>query len=484
MANPYFNSAAVPATGSTGSSSTMRAEFAAVAAGFDKLPAMAGFGNKVVVVNAGGTALTTTGGSLSLPNDLTITGGYALTITLTGATGVTFPTTGTLATLAGTETFTNKTLNLTNNTLAGTIAQFNSACSDADFATLAGTETLTNKTLDLTSNTLAGTIAQFNSACSDADFATLAGTETLTNKTLTSPTVNTPSINTGVLTTSTVAADPSASLGVASKQYVDAHGFSTGDVKLTLKTTADTGWVLMNDGTIGSASSGATTRANTDTSDLYTLIWTNVTDQWAPVTGGRGASAAADFAANKPLALPKTLGRALAGYGVGVVTASGTDADVSTGNDTLTVLSNNTTWITGMAVVLTYTGTLTGSGISSGATLYIIRDSATTVKLATTLANAQNGSAINITGASSLAWTLTHTYTTRVLGETGGQETHAQSSSELLAHAHTTSGGAGGGAQFYKIGDASSPTTSSSAGGNAAMNVMQPTLFLNVMVKL
>jgi hypothetical protein len=89
-----------------------------------------------------------------------------------------------LASLAGTETLTNKTINLTSNTLTGTIAQFNTAVSDADLATLAGTETLTNKTVNLTSNTLTGTVAQFNTALSDGDFATLAGTETLTNKTV------------------------------------------------------------------------------------------------------------------------------------------------------------------------------------------------------------------------------------------------------------------------------------------------------------
>jgi len=93
--------------------------------------------------------------------------------------------------------------------------------------------------------------------------------------------------------------------------------WSTGDVKLTWKTTADSGWVMMNDGSIGSAASGATTRANADTEALFTLLWTNVADTYAPVSSGRGASAAADFAANKTLTLPASLGRALGLSGAG-----------------------------------------------------------------------------------------------------------------------------------------------------------------------
>jgi hypothetical protein len=50
-------------------------------------------------------------------------------------------------TLTNSATFTNKTINLANNTISGTVAQFNTALSDGDFATLAGTETLSNKTL-------------------------------------------------------------------------------------------------------------------------------------------------------------------------------------------------------------------------------------------------------------------------------------------------------------------------------------------------
>jgi hypothetical protein len=94
-----------------------------------------------------------------------------------------------VATISGSQTLTNKSIDLASNTVTGTKAQFNSAMSDADFATIAGSETLTNKTINLTDNTLTGTVAQFNTALSDDNFTTLTGSETLTNKTLTSPVV-------------------------------------------------------------------------------------------------------------------------------------------------------------------------------------------------------------------------------------------------------------------------------------------------------
>jgi len=50
--------------------------------------------------------------------------------------------------------------------------------------TLTGSQTLTNKTIDLTDNTVTGTLAEFNTAVSDADLVSLAGSETLTNKTI------------------------------------------------------------------------------------------------------------------------------------------------------------------------------------------------------------------------------------------------------------------------------------------------------------
>ena len=46
--------------------------------------------------------------------------------------------TGSVVGTTDTQTLTNKSINLTNNTLTGTTAQFNTALSDADFATTAG----------------------------------------------------------------------------------------------------------------------------------------------------------------------------------------------------------------------------------------------------------------------------------------------------------------------------------------------------------
>lgn len=93
--------------------------------------------------------------------------------------------------------------------------------------------------------------------------------------------------------------------------------FTTGDAKVTIKTVADTGWVLFNDGTMGNAASGGTTRANADTVALFTLLYNNTTNADCAVSGGRGANAATDYAANKTIALPKALGRVLATFGTG-----------------------------------------------------------------------------------------------------------------------------------------------------------------------
>ena len=60
LANDFFTASGVPSTGAALVSSTIRTEFANIGAGFDKMPTLTGNGNKVVTVNAGGTALGAT----------------------------------------------------------------------------------------------------------------------------------------------------------------------------------------------------------------------------------------------------------------------------------------------------------------------------------------------------------------------------------------------------------------------------------------
>ena len=86
---------------------------------------------------------------------------------------------------------------------------------------------------------------------------------------------------------------------------------STGDMKLVYNTGIYAGFVRANGRTIGSATSGATERANVDCLALFTFLWGN--DGNLAVSGGRGASAAADWSANKTIALPDFRGRAIAG---------------------------------------------------------------------------------------------------------------------------------------------------------------------------
>lgn len=272
-------------------------------------------------------------------------------------------------------------------------------------------------------------------------------------------------------------------------------GFVTGDIKLTLKTTGVSGWVFMDDGTIGSTASSATTRANDDTEDLYTLLWNGYNDEYFPVTGGRGASAAADFAANKEMRLGYAVGRALYAAGTGESVVEGVDGGVDTSLDTFTVPSNVDTWITGMPVVLTLaSGTITG--LTSGNTYYIIRNSTTTVKLASTTLNAQNGTAINMTAKSSPVWSLTHTFSSRAAGSFWGEQAHAPKADEVGPHSHSHSHslpniwrGTGGsnnpsGGGTSTLGGGSTGVSAVTAGGGFYMPIAPPGMGVHVLIKL
>jgi len=144
---------------------------------------------------------------------------------------------------------------------------------------------------------------------------------------------------------------PSASTDGATKGYVDTQfltAWSTGDVKLTLKTVADSGWVLFTDGTIGDGSSGATYAA-ADASALFTLLYNSpFVDATAPLftstgsatTRGAQGTAASAFAAHCRISTLKTLGRALAIAGSGSGLTART-MGLAVGLETATLITGN-----------------------------------------------------------------------------------------------------------------------------------------------
>jgi microcystin-dependent protein len=87
--------------------------------------------------------------------------------------------------------------------------------------------------------------------------------------------------------------------------------FKTGDMKHRYDTDFLAGWVRVNARTIGSATSGATERANADTQALFEYLWNK--DANLVVVGGRGSTANADWLANKQITLPDGRGGALIG---------------------------------------------------------------------------------------------------------------------------------------------------------------------------
>lgn len=109
MTNSFYNPSGNPQTGAAGLSATIRAEFDAIAAGFDliALPALPLPANKALIVNPSGTDFTTTVGNLSLAGDLVTagdfktTGAYDTTLAQVADVTLTLPgINGTLALLA------------------------------------------------------------------------------------------------------------------------------------------------------------------------------------------------------------------------------------------------------------------------------------------------------------------------------------------------------------------------------------------------
>lgn len=117
--------------------------------------------------------------------------------------------------------------------------------------------------------------------------------------------------------------------------------WQTGDLKFAWRTSAPTGFVRGNGRTIGAPSSGATERANDDCQALFIHLWEQSPNTVLPVSGGRGATSAGDWAANKTITLPDFRGVPILGLlGMGNAVSTIIPSDLFTGGATGDVLGD------------------------------------------------------------------------------------------------------------------------------------------------
>jgi hypothetical protein len=221
----------------------------------------------------GGTGVNNSGKTITIGGNFTHTGAHTLGLTTSANTSVTLPTTGTLATIAGTETFTNKTLTTP---IISSISNTGTLTLPTSTDTLVGratTDTLTNKTLTLP--TIGGTGATFNGSTSGtttvvatatagtttltlpAATDTLVGkatTDTLTNKTLSAAVLTgTLTAGGGVGTSGQILS--STGTGV---QWITSSAGSSGTVTSIVAGTGLSGGTITTSGTIAIDSTVAT----------------------------------------------------------------------------------------------------------------------------------------------------------------------------------------------------------------------------------
>ena len=224
---------------------------------------------------------------------------HETTLTITDPTAdrtVTFQdATGTVVLRDSTDTLTNKSISFGSNTVTSTLAQLNTAVSDADVASLAGTETLTNKTISIASNTLTG-VAPLASP-------TFTGTVTLPSGTVTS---------TMILDGTILNEDINASAAIAlSKLATDPLARANHTGSQTASTISDFNEAAQDavGGTLGSGLT-YTDASNTITVDstVVQLRVTNVTDTEIGYLDGVTSAIQTQMDAKAPLASPTFTG--------------------------------------------------------------------------------------------------------------------------------------------------------------------------------
>jgi hypothetical protein len=237
---------------------------------------------------------------------------------------------------------------------------------------------------------------------------------------------------------------PNADPVEASEDSVEAAELiATGDWKFRTTTGTLTGYVRANGRTIGSASSGASERANDDTEDLYTFLWNGHANGILAVSTGRGGSAAADFAANKTIALPDARSASImgvddmgnsalsAGYGGSFTTGNATTGGSVGGANTHTLTTAESAAHThSFSATTSSDGSHTHTGTTDSGGAHTHTGSVT--------AHAGTGGASgtgNFTNASDGSRSVTI--------DSGGAHTHTFTSASGGSHTHTVSGTSG-----------------------------------------